>query len=150
MIITWTFYRRSESPVDPSEPMAADSPPSAEQLAPHSRDVTIPTRERSPSALLIKSEARERDDAGNLNFRGLQGPQTVNSEAAVAASDNKLVIDENVGEENHAGNDLMKSESGGEQRAPQSNKLESPFAEKEGKAKGEEAMEGEDERLEGS
>ena len=145
MIITWTFYRRSESPVDPSEPMATDSPPSAEQLAPHSRDVTIPTRERSPSALLIKSEARERDDAGNLNFRGLQGPQTVNSEEAVAASDNKLVIDE---EENQAGNDLMKSESGGEQRAPQSNKLESPFAEKEGKAKGEEAMEGEDERLE--
>ena len=141
MIITWTFYRRSESPVDPSEPMATDSPPSAEQLAPHSRDVTIPTRERSPSALLIKSEARERDDAGNLNFRG---PQMPNSEAA-AVSENKLVIDE---EENQAGNDLMKSESGGEQRAPQSNKLESPFAEKEGKAKGEEAMEGEDERLE--
>ena len=123
--------------------MATDSPPSAEQLAPHGRDVTIPTRE-SPSALLIKSEARERDDAGNLNFRGLQGPQTANSEAPV--SDNKLVIDE---EENQAGNDLMKSESGGEQRAPQSNKLESPFAEKEEKAKGEEGvMEGEDERLE--
>ena len=136
------IYRRSDSPADPSEPMATDSPPSAEQLAPHSRDVTIPTRERSPSALLIKSEAREPDVAGNLNFRG---PQMANSEAAAAVSENKLVIDE---EENQAGNDLMKSESGGEQRAPQSNKLESPFAEKEGKAKGEEALEGEDERLE--
>ena len=134
--------------------MATDSPPSlnsaaAEQLAPHGRDVTIPARESPSSALLIKSEAKEDPGAGNLNFRGIQGPQMVSSEAAVA-SDNKLVIDEG----NHTGNDLMKSESAekmgrGEQSAPKSNKLESPFAEKEEKAKGEEGVEGEeDERLE--
>ena len=136
------FHRCSTSPAEPSEPMATASPPSLSA----SRDVTLPPRE-SPS-ILIKSEAQEDDKmAGNSNFKGddfggkfklpNEGPH-LNSEAA---SDNKLVIDEGSAE-NH---DLMKSESTeergecGEQRAPlpQSNKLESPFAEEQKAEKGE-------------
>ena len=154
MITMLTFHsRRSASPAEPSEPMATASPPSLSA----SRDVTLPPRE-SPS-ILIKSEIAQEDDkmAGNSNFKGddfggkfkspIEGPGHLNSEAA---SDNKLVIDEGSAE-NH---DLMKSESTeergecGEQRAPlpQSNKLESPFAEEEKAERG--GGGGEDERLE--
>ena len=139
--------------------MAADSPPplsaAAELVAPRGRDVTLPPRE-SPSAvgggggLLIKSEAAQEDGAGNSNFKVHEGPHVANSEAA-SSSDNKLVIDEGGEEENHASNDLMKSESTGERGEPQSNKLESPFGamfpseQEEEKAKGGEGG-GEDEK----